>query len=126
MRISSKLRIAGVAAVLCAVLPLAQAHGPYGYRGFRGGYYGWGYYDPWVAPLVVGAAVGTAVYVSRPVLPSTVFITNPPVVVSNPGMVDNTTAAAQPGAEAYFCRESGLYFPNAQTCPSPWLVVYPR
>ncbi len=124
MRISFKLRIAGVAAVLCAVLPLAQAHGPHGYRG----YYRWGgYYDPWLAPVVFGAAVGTAVYVSRPVVPSTVVITNPPVVVANPPVVVETqTSVAQPIAEAYFCRESGLYFPAVQTCPSPWLVVYPR
>ncbi|MEN9712699.1 MAG: hypothetical protein RLY90_960 [Pseudomonadota bacterium] len=114
MRISSKLRMAGVLAAWCALMPLAQAHGPHGY-------YRWGgYYDPWVAPLVFGAAVGTAVYVSRPVVPSTVVITSPPVVVANP-----VTVPVQ-ATEAYFCRESGQYFPTVQTCPSPWLVVYPR
>lgn len=113
MKTSTKLRIAGIAAALCALMPVAQAHGPHGY--YRGGYY-----DPWIAPLVFGATVGTAVYLSRPVVPSTVVISNPPVVVANPAPL------AQPAPEAYFCRESGQYFPTVQTCPSPWLVVYPR
>lgn len=109
----------------------AQAHGP---RGYVGVHYGWGgYYDPWLAPAIVGTAiVGTTIYMSRPygvVQPSTVYINTPPpaVIVSNPAPAVQWVAAPNaPVAEAYYCRETGQYFPVAQTCASPWLVVYQR
>ncbi len=109
----------------------AQAHGP---RGYVGVHYGWGgYYDPWLAPAIVGTAiVGTTIYMSRPygvVQPSTVYINTPPpaVIVSNPAPAVQWVAAPNaPVTEAYYCRETGQYFPVAQTCASPWLVVYQR
>ena len=109
----------------------AQAHGP---RGYVGVHYGWGgYYDPWLAPAIVGTAiVGTTIYMSRPygvVQPSTVYINTPPpaVIVSNPAPAVQWVAAPNaPVSEAYYCRETGQYFPTAQTCASPWLVVYQR
>ena len=109
----------------------AQAHGP---RGYVGVHYGWGgYYDPWLAPAIVGTAiVGTTIYMSRPygvVQPSTVYINTPPpaVIVSNPAPAVQWVAAPNaPVIEAYYCRETGQYFPVAQTCASPWLVVYQR
>ena len=98
----------------CLVASSAWAHGPHGgYYRHGGGDYFWG-------PVLFGTAVvGTTLYMSRPVQPSTVVITTPPVVVV-PG-----TVAAQP-VEAYYCRESGQYFPAVQTCPSPWMVVINR
>ena len=73
---------------LCLLFSLgvssAQAHGP---RGYVGVHYGWGgYYDPWLAPALVGTAiVGTSIYMSRPhgvVQPSTVYVhTLPPAVI---------------------------------------------
>ena len=130
MRIASTLRVLGLGVLLIACLPAAHAHGPrgYGYIGYR---HSWGP-DPWLAPLVVGTAVvGTSIYLSRPVQPSTVIITSPPVVVMNNGAQPSgnwVTAAPAPApvAEAYYCRESGQYFPMAQTCPTPWLVVNSR
>ena len=119
----------------CLLLALgicsAQAHGP---RGYVGVHYGWGgYYDPWLAPAIVGTAiVGTTIYMSRPygvVQPSTVYISTPPpaVIVSNPAPAVQWVAAPNaPVSEAYYCRETGQYFPVAQTCVSPWLVVYQR
>jgi hypothetical protein len=119
----------------CLLLALgicsAQAHGP---RGYVGVHYGWGgYYDPWLAPAIVGTAiVGTTIYMSRPygvVQPSTVYINTPPpaVIVSNPAPAVQWVAAPNaPVTEAYYCRETGQYFPVAQTCASPWLVVYQR
>ena len=109
----------------------AQAHGP---RGYVGVHYGWGgYYDPWLAPAIVGTAiVGTTIYMSRPygvVQPSTVYINTPPpaVIVSNSAPAVQWVAAPNaPVTEAYYCRETGQYFPVAQTCASPWLVVYQR
>ena len=109
----------------------AQAHGP---RGYVGVHYGWGgYYEPWLAPAIVGTAiVGTTIYMSRPygvVQPSTVYINTPPpaVIVSNPAPAVQWVAAPNaPVTEAYYCRETGQYFPVAQTCASPWLVVYQR
>ena len=120
---------------ICLLFPLGvssvQAHGP---RGYVGIHYGWGgYYDPWLAPALVGTAiVGTSIYMSRPygvVQPSTVYVhTLPPaVIVSNPvPPVQWVAAPNAPVSEAYYCRETGQYFPNAQNCPSPWLVVYQR
>lgn len=130
MHIASKLRVLSVGVLLIACLSAAQAHGPrgYGYIGYR---HGWGP-DPWLAPLVVGTAVvGTSIYFSRPVQPSTVIITSPPAVVVNgvpqpPGNWVTAAPAPAPVVEAYYCRESGQYFPMAQTCPSPWLVVNTR
>jgi hypothetical protein len=114
--------------LLMLTVSLAQAHGP------RGGYrHGWGY-DPWFGPMVVGTAmVGTSIYLSRsyPVTPApTVIITSPPVVVNAPQpapvWAGVQAAAVAPVVESYYCRESGQFFPAAQTCVSPWLVVYPQ
>lgn len=129
MRRAFQLRTLSLGLLLIACLPAANAHGPRGYGyGYR---HGWGP-DPWLAPLVVGTAVvGTSIYLSRPVQPSTVIITSPPAVVVNgvPPPPNNWVTAAPgpaPVAEAYFCRDSGQYFPMAQTCPTPWLVVNTR
>lgn len=102
----------------------AVAHGPH--RGY------WRY-DPWLAPLVVGTAVGTAVYLSRPYPPApapTVVVTSPPmVVVNNPFSAPYTTYSTttvsppMPLVEAYYCREAAQYYPVVPTCPSPWMLV---
>lgn len=116
MQLNHKLRVLGMGLLMVCVLPLSHAHGPRGYYGYRHG--GWGP-DPWLAPLIVGGAVvGSSIYWSRPyppVPPSTVIITSPPAVVVN--------TAPVPTTEAYYCRDSGQYFPMVQTCPTPWLVV---
>ena len=118
------------AMVLCLLLGLtagaAMAHGPYGgYRGHGSIYYGGGSNYFWGPALVGGAIVGTSIYLSRPVQPSTVIITNPPTVVINnqqPTQWVNGQPAQQ-AVEAYYCRDSGQYFPLVQTCPTPWMVV---
>jgi hypothetical protein len=51
----------------------AYAHGPGG-RGYHGGAYRGGYYGGWVAPLIIGGALGYAI--TQP----TVIIQQPPVV----------------------------------------------
>jgi len=85
---SKTLRSLALGLMLALGISSVQAHGPRGYVGFH---YGWGgYYDPWLAPAIVGTAiVGTSIYMSRPygvVQPSTVYINTPPpaVIVSNP------------------------------------------
>lgn len=112
--------------LLVASACTAMAHGPYGgYRGHVGVYYGGSNHHFWGPALVGGAIVGTSIYLSRPVQPSTVIITNPPaVVVTNPQppLWVNNQPLPQP-VEAYYCRETGQYFPMVQTCVSPWLVV---
>ncbi len=120
---------------ICLIFALgissAQAHGP---RGHVGIHYGWGgYYDPWMASAIVGSAIiGTSIYMSRPygmVQPGTVYINTPPpaVIVSTPAPpVQWVAAPIAPVYEVYYCRETGQYFPVAQTCVSPWLVVYQR
>jgi hypothetical protein len=108
------------------------------YRGHV--YYGGGWRDPWLAPLVVGATVGTAVYLSRS-YPAPVVVSQPSVVYVNPPVYPSTTSAVYtsydpyagfatttvsapvPVAEAYYCREAGQYYPAVQTCPSPWMLV---
>ncbi len=100
----------------------AMAHGPH--VGYRGGYYRGGDYF-WGPALVGGAIVGTSIYLSRPMQPSTVIITSPPVVVmNNPQPTQWVNGQpVQPAIEAYYCRDSGQYFPVVQTCPTPWMVV---
>lgn len=119
-----KWRNLSLSVVLAAASGLAMAHGPHGgYRGHGGAYYGGGYF--WGPALVGGAIVGTSIYLSRPVQPSTVIVTTPPAVVvtqPQPTQWVNSQPVPQP-VEAYYCRETGQYFPVVQTCVSPWLVV---
>ncbi|BDU55384.1 MULTISPECIES: hypothetical protein [unclassified Limnohabitans] len=120
---TSKFRTFALGLLLAATAGAAMAHGPYG--GYRGGYYRGGGDYFWGPALVGGAIVGTSIYLSRPVQPSTVIITSPPaVVMSNPQPTQwvNSQPVQQP-VEAYYCRETGQYFPMVQTCVSPWLVV---
>jgi hypothetical protein len=119
---TSKLRTVAVGLWLLAAAGVAMAHGPYG--GYRGGYYRGGDYF-WGPALVGGAIVGTTIYLSRPVQPSTVIITSPPaVIMNNPAPTSWVTGQpVQQAVEAYYCRDSGQYFPVVQTCPTPWMVV---
>lgn len=117
---TSKFRRFALGLLLAATAGVAMAHGPYG--GYRGGYRGDYFWGP---ALVGGAIVGTSIYLSRPVQPSTVIITSPPAVVMStpqPTQWVNSQPVQQP-VEAYYCRETGQYFPMVQTCVSPWLVV---
>ncbi len=121
---TSKFRMFALGLLLAACLPAAMAHGPYG--GYRGGYYRGGGDFWWGPALVGGAIVGTSIYLSRPVQPSTVIITNPPAVVMSTPVQPSTWVNGQQvpaPIEAYYCRDSGQYFPVVQTCTSPWLVV---
>ncbi len=123
---TSKFRIFALGLLLAATASASMAHGPHGgYRGHVGVYYGGGSNYFWGPALVGGAIVGTSIYLSRPVQPSTVIISSPPaVVVANPQPTQwgNSQPMPQP-VEAYYCRETGQYFPMVQTCASPWLVV---
>jgi len=117
----TKFRTLALSLLLATSAAAAMAHGPHG--GYRGGYYRGDYF--WGPALVGGAIIGTSIYLSRPVQPSTVIVTTPPaVVVTNPQPTQwvNGQPVAQP-VEAYYCRETGQYFPVVQTCVSPWLVV---
>ena len=123
---SKTISALGFCLMLALGVSSALAHGPRGYVGMQ---YGWGgYYDPWLAPAIVG----TSIYMSRPysvVRPATFYINTPPpaVIVTNPPpSVQWVGAPSAPVSEAYYCRETGQYFPVAQTCVSPWLVVYQR
>ena len=121
-----KFRTLALTLLLATTTGIAVAHGPHGgYRGHASVYYGGYGNNFWAPALVGGAIVGTSMYLSRPVQPSTVIITSPPtVVVTNPQPTQwvNSQPVQQP-VEAYFCRETGQYFPMVQTCVSPWLVV---
>lgn len=129
MNLNRRTLSLGLVLLLC--FSAAQAHGPYRGGGYRHGG-GWGYNGWWGPALVGGAMVGTAVYLSRPypdVPSSTVIVNNPPyVVVTNPQPVYAPQASGMPAApvEAYFCQETRQYYPQVQTCVSPWLVVAPR
>lgn len=120
---TSKFRILALGVLLTAIAGAAMAHGPYG--GYRGGYYRGGGDYFWGPALVGGAIVGTSIYLSRPVQPSTVIITSPPaVVMNNPQLTQWVNGQpVQAPVEAYYCRDSGQYFPVVQTCPTPWMVV---
>ena len=120
---TSKFRTLALGVLLAASACAALAHGPHG--GYRGGYYRGGGDYFWGPALVGTAIVGTSIYLSRPVQPSTVIITSPPAVVMStpqPTQWVNSQPVQQP-VEAYYCRETGQYFPMVQTCVSPWLVV---
>jgi len=123
---TSRFRTLVLGVLLAATAGAAMAHGPLGgHRGHSGVYYG-GSSSYFLGPVLVGRAiVGTSIYLSRPVQPSTVIITSPPAVVVNnsqPAQWMNAQPLQQV-VEAYYCRETGQYFPVVQTCVSPWLVV---
>lgn len=123
---TSKLRILALGLLMTATASVALAHGPHGgYRGHAGVYYGGGSNYFWGPALVGGAIVGTSIYLSRPVQPSTVIITSPPAVVMTYPQTTQWVNGqpVQAPVEAYYCRDSGQYFPVAQTCPTPWMVV---
>ena len=123
---TSKFRMLVLGVLLAATAGGAMAHGPYGgYRGHSGGYYRGGGDYFWGPALVGGAIVGTSIYLSRPVQPSTVIITSPPaVVMNNPQPTQWVNGQPVPApVEAYYCRDFGQYFPLVQTCPTPWMVV---
>ena len=124
---TSKFRTAALSLLLAVTASAAIAHGPHGgYRGHGGVYYGGGSNYFWGPALVGGAIVGTSIYLSRPVQPSTVIITSPPAVVMPTPMQPGTWVngqQVQAPVEAYYCRDSGQYFPVVQTCPTPWMVV---
>jgi hypothetical protein len=123
---TSQFRTLIVGLWIAATASVAMAHGPQGgYRGHLGVYYGGHSNHFWGPALVGGAIVGTSIYLSRPVQPSTVIITNPPtVVVTHPQPTPWVNSQpVPPPVEAYYCRETGQYFPMVQTCVSPWLVV---
>jgi hypothetical protein len=121
---TSKFRVFFSGLLLAVNACTALAHGPHG--GYRGGYYRGDYF--WGPALVGTAVVGTSIYLSRPVQPSTVIITSPPTVIVNtpPPTTWTTSQPVQAPAEAYYCRDTGQYFPLVQTCPTPWWVVNPR
>jgi hypothetical protein len=121
---TSKFRAWGLGVLLAASASVAMAHGPYGgYRGHGGVNYRGNYL--WGPALVGGAMVGTTIYLSRPVQPSTVIITSPPAVIMNnpaPTQWMNGQPVQAP-EEAYYCQDYGQYFPVVQTCPTPWMLV---
>jgi hypothetical protein len=120
---TSKFRALALGVMLAASACAVLAHGPQG--GYRGGYYRGGGEYIWGPALLGATIVGTSIYLSRPVQPSTVIITSPPaVVVANPQPTQWVNGQpVQAPVEAYYCRETGQYFPMVQTCVSPWLVV---
>jgi len=68
----------------------------------------------WVAPLVIGGAIGYAI--TRPYGPP------PPVYYSAPQPV-----YANPNYPMwYYCNEYRDYYPRISTCPSPWMPIVPR
>ena len=64
---------------LLAIVGTAQAHE--GFRGYRGGYYHGGCYGcGWVAPLIIGGAIGYEINrANQPVI-----IQQPPVIIQQP------------------------------------------
>lgn len=123
---SFKCRTLALSLLLAVTAGAAMAHGPNGgYRGHGGGYYRGGGQYFWGPALVGTAIVGSSIYLSRPVQPSTVIISSPPaVIMSNPQPTQWINGQpVQASVEAYFCRDSGQYFPVVQTCPTPWMVV---
>jgi hypothetical protein len=123
---TSKCRTWALGLVLTLTAGAAFAHGPHGaYRGHSGGYYRGGGDYFWGPALLGTAIVGTSIYLSRPVQPSTVIVTSPPAVMmsnSPPTQWVNGQPVQQP-IEAYYCPDFGQYFPVVQTCPTPWMVV---
>ena len=125
---SKKLTSLALCLMFALGISSAQAHGP---RGHVGIHYGWGgYYDPWLAPAIVGSAIiGTSIYMSRPygvVQPGTVYINTPPpaVIVTNPSPpVQWVGTPNTPVSEAYYCSAYQQFYPNVPTCPVPWQIV---
>ena len=91
-----------------------------------GGFYGHSYGgshrthgNRWVAPLVIGGIVGTAVYSNYA---SSQNVYREPVYVQPPNYVPYyAITPVQP--KAYYCLDYGAYYPQVTTCPSPWQLV---
>ena len=59
--------------------------------------------------------------------PPTVVVEEPPVYVQQPVPAPPPVLQpAPPQAFWYFCPSAGAYYPDAQTCPEPWVKVPPR
>ena len=78
--------------------------------------------------LLLGAVVGIAAIAAATAEPAPrpVIVQAPPpapAVISPPPMV--AAPAVPPPAAWYYCREANAYFPQVQSCPSPWVAVAP-
>lgn len=106
------------AAVLGGVFASTTADARWGHRGRIG--------------VFIGAPVAAYSYYAWPryYYPPPVYYAPPPVVVSPPTYIEQTPPpVAAPSAAPsawYYCRESNAYYPNVQTCPSPWQQVAPQ
>ena len=67
---------------LLSLIGSASAHGPYRMGGWHGGYYGGGCGGCWIAPAVIGGAVGYEL-----TRPTTVVVEQPSVVYTQPQTV---------------------------------------
>ena len=75
--------------VILACLLMASASAfAWGHYGYRGGYYHHGYgWGGWVAPALIGGAIGYGI-ASTPVYANPVVVPSPPVVVPQPYVVN--------------------------------------
>jgi hypothetical protein len=115
----------------------------YGYgHGYRGG---WGYYGPrvvvgvgpayygyWGRPYYWGPAYYPPYYVPAPVV-YPVYAPAPRVIVQEPPVYIEREADREAEIEQqleagswYYCQSAGAYYPDAQSCPEPWVKVPPR
>lgn len=79
----------------------------------------------WVAPVIVGAAIGYAIASPAPTViytsPQPMYTPPPPMPVPPPTVVSPDRANFW-----YYCARYQAYFPYVATCPDPWTMVMPR
>lgn len=96
-----------------------------------GGYYGGGYgghhhhHDSgrWVAPFIIGGAIGYAISESN--RPRTVYVQPQPVYVAPP---PPPPVYVEPARTAYwyYCPTSDAYYPYVGSCVAPWVRILPN
>jgi len=81
-----KKLIIGVSLMIASSVVVAQGHHHHG--GYHGGYRSYGGYN-WVAPAIIGGAIGYAMSRPAPVIYSQPVYTQPPVVYTQPQVIYN-------------------------------------
>ncbi len=113
-----KLAIAVLASVLFSGSAVAGGY----YGGHRN--YGHHHHDSgrWVAPLIIGGAIGYAISESNRqrvyVAPTPIYVTPPP---PPPVYVEPARSSYW-----YYCPTSEAYYPYVGSCAAPWVRVIPN
>jgi len=109
-------------ALLLGLAATGEAHGRR-FHGHRHGHFH--------SRVFIGIGPTFAAYPYWWYYPSPVYVYSPPVVIQQPPVYiqqQPAQAAPAPAPQAfwYYCPSAKAYYPEAATCPEPWVKVAPR